>query len=201
MAQMNRYVVSVLPAMALAAASGFQWVSTGLRSNIGKILKVFTLGFGLITLTFYLLAGIYHYRYVYLLYLGHWSAKEYLTHMERTFPIATWINENLPADSKILLQTEPRQFYINRTVMRDIYLKYRTHYDKSPLNSSSLRDLFKSFHISHLLTNVPVSSEIKSSPDPQWESLLQSPFVRMIHTIRSKNILGDQYDYQIYELN
>lgn len=199
--QIDRFMVPALPAVSMAAALGFSWFYAHMISQTGAAFKFSVVSLGIFLLMFELLAGLRHYRYSYLLFLGRWSPSEYLRRLERTVPAASWMNQNLPSTAKILLETEPRRFYIDRPIVRDFYLRYRTHYDRRDWTPSALRDFLKSFGITHVLINEPVDRQAGANTLTPLRGLVESPFSEKLMTIRSENVRDAQYLYRIYQLN
>ena len=120
--------------------------------------------------------------------------------MERTIPIAKWINRYLPANVKILVESEPRQFYIDRPIVRDVFLKYRTHYDKQQMSSPHFMDFLKTLGITHLLLNDQVSDSKPSKQDGDLRMLSKSSLVNMVQAVPSENIRDEKHVYYLYAL-
>ena len=194
--QASRYLLPVLPVFLVLEATGLQWVLRQAR----PVFKLLAMGLGSALLVFYLAVGFFHYRYTYLLFTNYWSPNEYLRRMERTVPIADWINRNLPRSVTILLEGEPRQFYIDRSIIRDGYLKYRTRYHKQKLDPVALDRFFKSQKITHILISDPVSANEKEFVKSDLRNLIDSPFSRLIQTVVSENIRETRFRYRLYEL-
>ncbi len=199
--QAHRYVLPVLPAVSVAGALGFYKCCSMASPKMEKILKTLVGSVGLIILVVYLLEGMFHYRYAYLLFSGRWNTDTYLLKMERTWPISKWVNKELPVQSKLLVVEEPRQFYFDRPIMREVYLKYRTHYDQASNNVESTSKLLKSLGISHILTTADVLRQDTMGTKEPIGSLLQSHFATMVYSVQSQNIRDEKYVYEVYHLN
>ncbi len=195
--QAGRYLIPAMPFMILAGAMGLQWVLKRLPS----ILKsVFTFGSCMI-LSAYLLIGVAHYRYSYLLMAGKWSWNDYLFKLERTSEIAFWVNDHLDKNAKILLAREPRQFYFDRPLLRDVALRYRTHYDQNNLNLKSYSGFLKNEKVTHILMSKPLTETSGGAdPNPLLDELVSSKQVQLIHEVTSKNIRDTRYIFRLYEL-
>lgn len=199
-AQVPRYMLSVLPAMAVTSSFGLVWLDSRLSHATKSAVRLLVGGAGLVVLSGYLLAGIYHYRYSYLLFSRQWSRGEYLRKMERTIPLAEWINGHLSREVKILVEVETRQYYIERPVIRDVFLRYRTHYDQKGLSPEAMRNFFKELGITHFLTSEPEGKEGFTRKKGAWQELLTSSYVRKVKSIMSENIRDARYLYELYEL-
>ncbi len=197
--QANRYLLPILPMMLILAAVGIKAAGDRIQHSalIKKIAVLLING----CLMFYLAAGIFHYRYAALLHLGIWRPAEYLKNLERTIPIATWINRNLAPDARILLASEPRQFYFNRFLIRDVFLQYRTSYGEKKWEMKELHDFFKSEGITHLLLSRPKPDQDGVSAAPLLEEFAASAFAKPIHNETSSNIRDAQYQYDLFELS
>ena len=199
-AQVPRYMLPALPAVIVASSFGLAWVNLQLSQTTRSIAQRFACGAALVILSGYLLAGAYHYRYSYLLFSGQWSRNEYLRKMERTIPIAEWINGNLPREVKILVDSEPRQYYIDRPVIRNIFFRYRTHFDQKNLSPEGMRHFFKEIGITHFLMSAPEGKEEFAQKRGSLEEFLVSSYIRKIKSVMSENIRDARHYYELYEL-
>jgi len=201
--QAHRYILPALPTSSLIGAFGFSWCCSFRSFGSNKILRLLVSGVGIISLAVYLLAGLFHYRYSYLLYAGKWSPDEYLRKMERTIPLARWINSTLSKDAKILLVGEPRRFYIDRAVIRDAFFRYRTHYDEKNLTSFGLKDFLKSKGITHVLLSDSMADDAVDldGGNHSLRRLVESSYVQLVKRISSENIRDERYVYNLYELS
>ncbi len=194
--QAHRYLLPALPAVCVASVLGIGPLATLLKM---KLVKITTTGIGLGILSIYFAAGLFHYRYNYLLFSGYWTPQQYLLKMERTIPIANWINGSLPRDSKILIESETRQFYINRTAIRDAFLKRRTHYDQKNLTIAELNAYLKSLNFTHILMTYPKGESVNMKH--HLAPLLNSALASEIYKVDSQNIRDEKYSYQLFQLN
>lgn len=194
MAQLSRYLLPMLPAIAVGSASGIRQAAMGLS----KMMKQVGIGLGFAVLILYLAAAVLHYRFSYRLFTGVWTFEEYLNKLERTWPIATWINQKLPDNSKILIESEPSLFYMDRPILRDRFLRYQTHYDRKKWKPNSFYQFLKSHEVTHLLLSGPVSSI--DQQDSNVKQLSTSSYANLMHEVTSDNIRGEQYLYRLYEL-
>lgn len=195
--QAHRYALPVLPVMCVAASLGVQKLYLFVKSNVLKIATTFA---GAVILMVYVLGGLFHYRYAFLLYVGYWSPAQYLLNMERTIPIANWVNENLPSNSKILIESEPRRFYMNRPSIRDVFLKFRTAYDQKNMTAEEMNRFFKSYDITHLLVTRSMDEE-KGKKLGHLDVILNSPEVTELVAVSSQNIRDEKFIYHLYQLN
>ena len=194
--QASRYLLPILPAFLYLGSSGFSWMLPRLK----PVINVLFSAVGMIVLLVYLVIGFAHYRYVYLLFAGVWSPHEYLLKMERTIPISDWIEKHLPKDAKILIEAEPRQFYINRLILRDAYLKYRTHYDELGMALSALPDFLKGHDVTHLLLSEQLDGAV-APPESLLRQLAAGDSARLIFETTSENIRESRFRYRLYELH
>ncbi len=194
--QAGRYLIPALPFMLLIASMGIQ--HAGLKANF--LTKSIMATGSLAILIVYLLVGIIHYRYSYLLLTGRWSWDEYLLKLERTAGIAHWVNRNLPANSKILLAREPRQFYFDHSLVRDIALRYRSDYDRKNLNLNEFSDFLKAEKITHILMSDPLRQDRPADKSILLSQLMMSSHVQLLEEMTSQNFRDDQYQYRLYEL-
>lgn len=198
-AQADRWLLPVLPVMGVTAGFGMQGFYDRASASLKSILKGGGGMLGIVLLVLYLAGGVYHYRYSYLLFLGRWSWEDYLKKMERTFPVASWINGNLPLRAKILLESEPRQFYFDRPTIRDVFLKWRLHYEELGWAPEDLAGFLHSLGVTHLLINDPVPAVT-----PQEQSLVRalakSPLASEVKVVASENIRDEKFLYRLYEL-
>lgn len=197
--QANRYVLPALPILLVLASLGLGGIEKKKQSPSFMLKSGNLVVMG--GLVFYLIAGIYHYRYAMSLHLGIWKPADYLINLERTIPIASWTNQHLPQNSKILLASEPRQFYFKHRLIRDVFLQYRTQYQKKEWKPDELAQYLKSLQITHVLLSRPQDVLDAVVTEPLLVELVSSSFARLIYTGVSKNIRDAQYQYELYELN
>jgi hypothetical protein len=107
--QQNRYLLPILPPLALAAAGVMTWLAkvNNWSTTIMRILIGLELALGLATAV--ILVGP---QLPPVLSLE--SNEEYLAHTLDIYPISEEINRELPAQAKILLLNETRGFYLDR---------------------------------------------------------------------------------------
>jgi hypothetical protein len=199
-AQADRWIIPVLPVMGLLAGFGIKDYLAAAGKQWKKIMRISVsmLIFGILAV--YGLAGVYHYRYSYFLYLGRWTPQAYLRKMERTLPVAEWVNRSLPPESKILIESEPRKFYFNRDLLYDVFLEWRTRYGETYTNPEELHRYFKSLGVTHLLTNQPDSETLGAKKDTPIRKLAESSYARELYTVRSENIRDARHVYRLYEI-
>ena len=200
LAQADRWILPLLAPMGVCAAFGIQWFYSFASNQMKSLIKWGAGSLAILCLSIYMLSGAYHYRYADLLFLGRWSKEEYLTKMERTIPIANWINQNLPTESKILIEAEPQKYYINRPVISDKNLAWHTGYSKKGYNLKELSEFLKSLGITHLLLSNSVTSPSGSENRNPIRELANSEFSTQLYEIQSENIRDARHFYQIYSL-
>lgn len=191
-AQVERYLFPALPAIAVAGTVGMSVLARRIPfKSVWKFLALALLALEAV-------AGMYHFRYTYLLFSGHWTKDVYLTKMERTYPAAMWINRHLPPSATILLEKEIRQFYINRSLVRDEFLKYDMGYDLKPLDVPGFHRLLASQGVTHILLSDPLGREPASGGLPR--ALARSEHATLIYEGVSENIRDERFIYRLYQL-
>lgn len=201
MVQIYRWLPPVLPVMCLTAAMGLQKLRDFAPSSVKGLFEKATKLLGLGILSIYVMSGFYHYRYAYLLWIGRWSPPQYLNNFERTYPIASWINAQLPEKAKILVEAEPHDFYFDRDLIQDKVLKWRTRYDQAEWNLPKFRGFIKSLGVTHLLLSHPVLADHPSAQHPsRLQKLATSKFSRHLLSMKSENIRDARHVYDLYEL-
>jgi len=196
--QANRYILPLLPVLLVSGILGIlhfldqfenrDWLRTAFR---------FLAAIGI---ALYLLAGIYHYRHAALLYAGKWTPAQYLKNIERTVPAANWLNSNLPENARILLGAEPRQFYFDRPLVRDVFLQYQTGYTEKSFSLDELAAFLKTRNITHVLLSEPVNQSDTVDAERLLRELSGSPLVREVYSGKSENIRDEIYRYELYEI-
>lgn len=199
--QVDRYFISVLPAMALCAGFGIHWLYGFASPLLKRVLRMGGGSIAILILGIYVLGGTYHYRYAYLRVSGQWSVRKYLAALERTAPIAEWINKNLPQDAKILVESETRLFYFDRPVVRREMFEWITSGGAMLSSPHMLLKLLQDHGITHILSSDLIregkaiqetqsyGKELRSAGDA-WE----------IQAAESQNIRDDRYNYRVFEI-
>lgn len=197
--QNDRWLASALPVMAVTAGLGMHGFFEMTSFQLKGVLRRTAWGLGLPVLIFYTLAGVYHYRYPALLFAGHWSEEEYLRRMERTFPVAQWVSQNLPPEALILLANETSQFYFKQRTLRDVFLRLRTRYPETHRDSSELASFLKSLGVTHLLLRESIPTTGQQALNP-LRRFAESPHSILLKEIPSENIRDAKYLYRVYQL-
>ncbi len=83
--------------------------------------------------------------------LGAAARESYLLGKEPTYAMAQWVNENLPADSKILSDSEVRLFYFRPQMLREPTLRLFTRYPEKHATPQETVAAFKEQGITHVL--------------------------------------------------
>jgi len=199
LAQNARFLLPVLPLMLFSAAVGVAELS-------GSFLKpgLKRLGWGVAFFPMLLLSGIgfYHYR-VHLRALGQgWNSGEFLTRLERTYPVAEWVNRNLPKDARIFT-VEARQFYFDREMIIDNMSFFHPREDFGKLTPVEFLARLKQLGVTHVMQVLPVNKADKSVDANRLnlDVLLRDASVAsFVVEIPSQNIREDQCRYLIYKL-
>ena len=199
LAQNIRFLLPVFPLMLFSAAFGVAKLpSSFLKPGLKR------LGWGVAFLAMLFLSGIgfYHYR-VHLLALGQgWDSGKFLTQLERTYPVAQWVNRNLPKDARVF-STEVRQFYFDREMIIDNITFYHPKEDFAKLTPAEFRDQLKRLGVTHVMQVLPMDKTIKSLDlnRRNLDALLHdASMASFVADIPSQNIREDQYRYLIYKL-
>ncbi|MFH1799445.1 MAG: hypothetical protein ABH891_01170 [Candidatus Omnitrophota bacterium] len=193
-----RFLFPVFPVYMVAVAMGYD-VLQGRGGGGSRWLKGVAGGL----VVFLLLLAVYHYRYALQVVSGRWSSGQYLEKMERSYPIAEWVDQNLPEDALILNAEEVRQFYFRRDMARDIWFRSRTRYDKT-VGATHLLAYLKEKGFTHVLRVYPAGRAGDGNEGSHFEILdraLSDPTrARSLVMIESKNIREDRYSYRIFEI-
>ncbi len=198
--QAARWLTPLMPVLFLTGAQGLAWAAGALPARLQRAARRGGSFAAVGLLCVYVAAGLYHHRYDYLLWSGRWSRQDYLRKLERTAPVATWVNTSLPQHAKILVEAEPRKFYFNRAAVSDIFLRWSTHYDQTETDAAAVAGFLQARGITHILLSDPAAGSGRSQPLTPLRRLAASPFARELQTIRSENIRDPQIVYRIYEL-
>lgn len=200
--QADRWIMPVLPVMALSAGYGIHWLHGYGTSFFKKLLKYGAGSLVILILCFYVMAGVYHYRYAVALYTNKWSIGEYLLALERTTGIAEWVNQNLPQNAKILIESETRVFYFDRPVMRYTFLDWRMKLSTSAPLPENLASILRNMGVTHILIRVPLGDrrDAFTGIAPVLKALLFTSFVREIYNTDSHNIREARYHYRVFKI-
>lgn len=151
-----RFMATILPILLYGGILGFyKW-----QSSFPTLKRVASLVQWVLFLSLALLFGLsaYHFRDHVRAIFSHWSPKQYLCFMERTYDVAGWANGHLPKAAKIMGIGEVRAFYFDREfVGSDVYelVGPKVHAMPGPKLLRRLRN--EGF--THLLIGTPVGSE------------------------------------------
>lgn len=200
-AQADRWILPVLPVMALCAASGGQWFWGKASVAMKRVIKIGGGATAVAILCFYVAAGAYHYRYAYFLFTGKWDPRTYLLSLERTAGVAEWVNANLPRDSKILIDLENRIFYFDRPVIRQGYMSLQFN-DPVYLNDPRrLVDLLKRQGVTHFLASGPLNDgSCRLTYSPLGNALRVSGSLKEIYAGESQNLREERFCYRLYRV-
>jgi hypothetical protein len=198
--QANRYFLPAMPMWIVAGALGISRAQG--RFLDGKPGRVLGKGISSALIIFLLCVGIFHYRFQFLPIFGVWSQDTYLRRMERTYPIAQWVNETLPPNVRILNSEEVRQYYFKRPIVREANLNIFVKYweQKTP---KAILDFLRARGFTHILKARSVDLEPEDEPRLAWlgtvlaDPRLTTPLV----TMTSENIREARYNYAVYKIN
>lgn len=188
-----RFLLQILPLYVWVASYGLFFILDQNRPLVRPILS---------TLACFLFLGLfvlsaYHYRFQWKALASNWSEDKYLKKIERSYPLAQWINQNIPEDAKILNVAEIRQFYIQRWTEREDWHALRTKYGRSQAKNAMVEHLRKEG-----FTHVLARQEKSSSGRVRRlnEMLKADESVRLLEIIRSANIRENKVTYLVYQL-
>lgn len=192
----ERYLLPVLPVSLISSAIGLnQFFSQKSRKR-----WVWSFSwFSAFIILFLFSLSLYRFRFQYPAVIGVWNYRTYLETMERTYPIAEWVNQNLPLNAKILVTSEPRLFYFDREVIREGMLHHYTHYADGKKPEEIVRFL-KSIGVTHILMSDRLNHET-SSESSERLAKLSTHLTRKLISVDSRNKWGYKFQYTIYELN
>ena len=196
MGQYVRYLLPVFPVYLAASTSGLKLFFEKHHAYKKTIAYV---GGLLVFFLFSIL--VYHFRYQYKPLVGMQSYQSYLERMERTYPVALWVNRELPQNSKILSLDEFRLFYFDPQTLRDSMLYNYTGYADAS-NPNDIINFLKSIGITHILSTEPIGFSVTPTENRVKLNMILSDgkLAKRLNTIESKNIHGEKYRYAIYEL-
>lgn len=195
--QATRYIMPLLPFLLLVGAFGIVWLFRKLRPFFKTSLSCL----GILVLLVYLAGGLYHYRYAYLVSAGIWTPDEYLLKLERTMPVATWMNQNLPENASVLVENESRLFYMNRPLLRDLFFRHRRDDFKNVKDVSSYYQFLKSNGVTHILLTDPMDSKGEVSSEDILRRFAKSKHSKLLYEGASENIREPRFYYRLYQLN
>lgn len=201
-AQSIRFLLPVFPMIMIGAAIGFRELPV---KSWGSRMKAVFPALAAVAISILMVAALYHYRIHFLAMMSGWSKDTFLTRLERTYPAAQWVNENLSNDAKLFSASEIRQFYFNRPMI-DAVSYYRVERYSDTLTPSEMMDRLKKNNITHVLQVLPADEGAgrqprESSPFDVVHTLVgDASLAVFIKEISSQNIREPRVVYRIYEL-
>ncbi|HOE68994.1 MAG TPA: phospholipid carrier-dependent glycosyltransferase [Candidatus Omnitrophota bacterium] len=207
LAQVDRYVMPVLPVMAVGGGVGMYWVFQKYFSK-NLVVPRIVMGLGFALLFYYAAAGVFHYRYAYFLDMNKWSLQTYQRSLERTGAVADWVDKNLPQDVKILFEEENRLFYFNRPVLRQCFLAWHlgrpdvlVDREGRSLTPLEVQKLLRDHGVTHILASNRASREWpEAKTDSVSQRLLGAALVREVYQGQSENIREERVFYRLYAM-
>jgi hypothetical protein len=196
--QTTRYLMPMFPIYLVGSALG---ISKSERVLFSEPMKKIANWIGLAILFGLLLVGVYHYRFQYMPLFGLWDQGIYLGNMERSYPIADWMNRNLPENVKILNAEEIRQFYVDRDFNRESVLYLNSQYSDGK-TSAEIISLLKELNYTHVLRTYTIDADLAEEPRlvKLDEGLQMSRLAKLRLSIESQNIREPRSVYKLYEL-
>lgn len=141
-----RFLLPIVPILAVAVAAIWREMR-GWPAAPRRLIVAATAGIVLL-LTFIPIGRL---RHTAAATFGPETFTDYLQRNEPTFAVAEWINEHLPAESRILSQ-EQRAFYFAPALTRESLYRRRTQYPQMAKNAAAVWPRLKADGFSHLLT-------------------------------------------------
>ena len=199
--QSLRFFFPALPVLAILAALGLGELAPLVKGRMAAAFAVVIL---------FLHAGFafYHYRDDFRVALGFEQPADYLARKERSFGMAQYVNQHLPADVKILAADETHLFYFNRPIVRETVYADRGRYFQ---NTASFEEAMR--HISddkftHILF---VDSKLTARRPPGDRSKLSfritdlpnnklADFLESIYTDTFTDTKGERTVYRLYRI-
>ncbi len=196
--QSLRFLFPILPVLALLSAISIEdlfkrcpsWISTLLIS------VVFLIHSGL---------ALYHYRGDFNFALGRESREHYLASKERSFEIATYVNQNLPTNAKILNAEEVHQFYFDRPLVREALYSRDSHYETQAKNLTEVIERLRLEGFTHILSATSTRQDPNYAP-LRIPQILKEPqnllalSVRPLYTCEFKEKDGTIFTYTLYTI-
>jgi hypothetical protein len=198
--QNTRFLFPVLPAYLLCVGIGYDAAKNFKFFNQAWV-KVAAGGL----VAFLLLLTVYHYRYPLKVITGQWSSREYLEKMERSYSIAEWVNRNLPKDASIFNVEEVRQYYFDRDMVREIWFRARTNYDKN-VKTAGLMAYLREKGFTHVLRVYDLEKAENKSRfegfhyDALDEALANPEHSTRLVSLESENIKEARERYVVFSL-
>jgi len=200
MGQNVRYLLPVLPLYLFVAALGVYGLKEWFYSKWGSLVMK---GSVVLFTSFLILLGVYHYRFQLKVISGLWSPDTFLTKMERSYPIAKWINRELPKDAVVLNAEEVRQFYLDRDLIREEMLHLKENYTENK-SSEEIILYLKKMGFTHILRSKMIQDSkpvVKGDWLEPLDRLLENTaLTQRIVSMNSKNIREPKYHYDLYEI-
>ena len=200
--QVTRFLYPALPFLALLMMGSFYLFLRRRPQN-----RFYPL---LLTAVFLLQGSIllYHSRHGGAALIGRETKEEFLMKRERSFPLAKFVNENLPLGAKILNSEEVRTFYFDRLMIRESLYRFRTEYDEA-LNWKQAFQILKKDGFTHILIAGNWQRSSLRAPEGrsndvgiyQWvgpDSKVKN--LKQIYRSTFQERDGRAYDYALYEL-
>ena len=198
--QSMRFFLATVPAMSILLIWGLsgsypKWVGIGNRLLMITLIFLNT-GF-----------AVYHHRGDFALTLGRESEEQYLSGKERVYQVATFVNENLPANAKILAADETHLFYFDRAIVREVSYFNANSYSKKLKTPRALFQFLLRERFTHILF-----SESANTLETKDLDLLRVPrvlkdqenelddFLDLLYTTSFTSKDEDEIRYQLFEI-
>ncbi|MBP9866367.1 MAG: phospholipid carrier-dependent glycosyltransferase [Candidatus Omnitrophica bacterium] len=190
----------LFPALCLYAWAGAVGFDLFLKKRSSGIRKMLILPVLLLLIPLLVISG-YHYRAQWPVVFGQKSRDAFLRDMERSYPLALWMEKNLPSDAVIFNAEEIRQFYFPRKSTREIWFYLQTRYDQLGSSAEVLRRL-KEAGFTHLLLYRSREAGLQEEPRYQFlRGIAQNPeLARSEGVIPSENIREEVCSFEVFRL-
>lgn len=196
--QASRYLLPTIPVWVVAIGIGLDRLKHWLKQAWTRRVFYSSVASAMI---FLFTLTVYHYRFQFLPVFGIWSYDTYLKKLERSYPIAAWINENVDKNVKIFNVEEIRQFYFDRQMVREGQFNiFHSYWDqKSP--REVLRFLMNQ-GFTHILRTKKIGGSEKTLKRLWWldSALADQQLTKPIVSMESENIRENRYEYMLYQI-
>ncbi len=197
--QSLRFLLPMLPALLLLAGLGWPALA---GSFAGRALK----GLACLILVFQIAMTFYHSRHYLKAGLGLEPEDLYLQRVERSFEMASYVNQQLPPDSRIIAADDPHLFYFDREIFRETAFARLENYWKADSEAGVFQNLRRK-GITHILyvtnkNSIP-GAEMPEFRLPRLMSRDQNElatFLKPLYTYTFTDEEGLQTRYYLYEI-
>lgn len=192
LAQVSRFFYPALPFLALLVTSGMHLSNRQGKKNpvlIFFLAAVFLLNTAML---------LFHTREAWAIFSGRETKEAFLLKRERSYPMAKFVNENLPRDAKILNAEEVRMFYFDRTLVRESGYRANAKYGQAH-NGDEAIEYLKQDGFTHILTSQFGKKQTKGAQE--WiRAAHRDRKVAELHHSKFQERNGREVDYSLYRI-